>query len=556
MIIKSILVEQFRSFENLSFKLGKRVTAIAGRNATQKTTLLGLLGQPFTISSKEHPMYGAKTIDGYNFKSQFSDKFKISPNHDIIGKHRWTLYFFENICEHNSYSVVSIARKQKGHKPTLRFWNAKSRDRGAGYVQIPVYFLSLSRLFPIGESGKTQKLSVRLTNDEIAYYEKNYRQILSIQSTGAESSLSIEKGSSAKVFAGINDGTHDIYTNSAGEGNISRIIIAVLSFKRLKEMYGNNYKGGLLLIDELDATLYGYSQRKLVDYLLEESRTYKIQIVFTTHSPIVLKRVNDHQENERLKKGNIPNDAYESSIVYLKPTYKDSGERLVVAENIYYRYELTDALNDINLSVGSLSDSKIIIYCEDQEARAFIEFALNQIIGRRYLNLMIFFEGNLGWSNFVYLASKKVGEFTNNIVILDHDVLTKTEYINNQKNIVDRLDNFLFLPLTIERDIFRLLKEHDAYNRFVRLFQNSRVPHYDICFNEWTGLLDEYSTDEVKSWYKHIVDILDDRTVLFDFWCKENESVIHSFVNDFVRVFNIIAKRRDLDRIILEPNNS
>lgn len=556
MIIQSILVEKFRSFENLSFTLGKRITAIAGRNATQKTTLLGLLGQPFTISSKDSPLYGAKTIDGYNFKSQFSDKFKISPNYDIIGEHKWTLNFFRNIYEHDSYSVVSIARKQKGHKPTLRFWNAKSRDRGAGYVQIPVYFLSLSRLFPIGESGKTQKLSVRLTNDEMVYYEKNYRQILSIQSTGTESSLSIEKGSSAKVFAGINDGTHDIYTNSAGEGNISRIIIAILSFKRLKETYGKNYKGGLLLIDELDATLYGFSQRKLVDYLLEASRNYKIQIVFTTHSQIVLKRVNDHQECERLKKGNIPNDAYESSIVYLKPSYDDTGKRLIVADNLYYRYELTDALNDINLSTSSPADSKMIVYCEDQEARSFIEFALNLVIGTKYLNFMTFFEGNLGWTNYVYLASKKVIEFTNNIVILDHDVLLKPEYIDKQKSIVDTLDNFIFLPLTIEEDLFKLLKEHNVYNRFALMVQNSRAPHYDVCFNEWTGTLEEYSTDEIKSWYRHIVDILSDRTVLFELWCKENESALLSFVHKFVYVFNLIAKRRNLDQIILHSDNN
>ena len=70
MIIKSIEIEKFRAFEDVSFCLGRRITAIAGRNATQKTTVLGMIGQPFTIS-KGHPMYGCKTIDGYNFRSQF-----------------------------------------------------------------------------------------------------------------------------------------------------------------------------------------------------------------------------------------------------------------------------------------------------------------------------------------------------------------------------------------------------------------------------------------------------------------------------------------------------
>ena len=67
MIIRSIEIEKFRAFQQVSFTLGKRITAISGRNATQKTTVLGMIGQPFTIS-KGHAMYGCKTIDGYNFR--------------------------------------------------------------------------------------------------------------------------------------------------------------------------------------------------------------------------------------------------------------------------------------------------------------------------------------------------------------------------------------------------------------------------------------------------------------------------------------------------------
>lgn len=74
MIIKSIEIEKFRAIENMTLKLGKNLTAIAGRNATLKTTLLGIIGQPFTIS-RQHPMYGCKTIDDYNFRSQFKWKF-------------------------------------------------------------------------------------------------------------------------------------------------------------------------------------------------------------------------------------------------------------------------------------------------------------------------------------------------------------------------------------------------------------------------------------------------------------------------------------------------
>jgi AAA15 family ATPase/GTPase len=101
MLIQRIEIEKFRSFKDASFDLGQRITAIAGRNATQKTTVLGMIGQPFTIS-KGSPMYGCKTIDGYNFRSQFEEKFKISHTHDTIGDHRWKLIFhrdvFKNDC--------------------------------------------------------------------------------------------------------------------------------------------------------------------------------------------------------------------------------------------------------------------------------------------------------------------------------------------------------------------------------------------------------------------------------------------------------------------------
>lgn len=42
MIIKRIEIERFRAFKNVGFHLGKRITAISGRNATQKTTLLSV----------------------------------------------------------------------------------------------------------------------------------------------------------------------------------------------------------------------------------------------------------------------------------------------------------------------------------------------------------------------------------------------------------------------------------------------------------------------------------------------------------------------------------
>lgn len=379
MIVKSIEIEKFRAFEHVSFDLGKRITVISGRNATQKTTVLGIIGQPFTISSKTHPMYGCKTIDGYNFRSQFREKFKISPQYDVIGEHKWKLYLHKGIYEQDYFSIESIARRQRGYEPTLRFWNAESRAKGAGYIQLPAYFLSLSRLFPIGETGKTQAMAFDLTQDELKYCIANYRTILSIQSMGDNPEIGLEKGTSSKIFAGVSDSVHDIFTNSSGEGNVIKIILAVLSFKRLKEQYGRKYKGGILLIDELDATLYGFSQGKLVEYLWKAAGDYRIQIIFTTHSPLILKCVNKYYRKERQEKGiNLPLYAYDNSIVYLEPCYNEEGKRTIMPRNISSTDELSRILNDINLTT-SIGGNKINIYCEDARAISFLRYILTDL---------------------------------------------------------------------------------------------------------------------------------------------------------------------------------
>ncbi|MCI9663635.1 MAG: ATP-binding protein [Lachnospiraceae bacterium] len=549
MIIKSIEIDKFRAFQNVEFFLGKRITAISGRNATQKTTVLGMLGQPFTISQIENPLYGCKTIDGYNFKSQFKEKFKISPAHDVIGEHRWTLRLHnKSFSDRDYFTIESIARNQKGGEATLRFWNAESRAKGAGYIQAPVYFLSLSRLFPIGESGKTQTYENELTEDELKYCINNYRTILSIQDMHGNAEVGIEKATASRTFAGINDNVHDIFTNSAGEGNIVRIILAILSFKRLKENYGKNYKGGILLIDELDATLYGFSQKKLVDYLYLSAKEFSLQIVFTTHSPIILRQVNKYQRWERKRLGiSLPISAYDSAIVYLEPEYSEEGMRMIKPRNISTANELNEILNDINLTVIR-TENRINVYCEDEHAVSFVKYLLSKEMGINTELYMRFIDIDLGWTNYVQLYEKEIPEFRNNIILLDADVPQMKEY-RNKKRTIESAVNISFLPVEVEKGLFALLKDHGNFNEFQNSYSVVRALNYDICFNEWALGSDDYKSEDFKHWFDHIENILGDRNILFKFWMDKNEEKVDIFLNDFITVFNTLAERMEADAL-------
>lgn len=95
MKITKIYIEKFRGFHDQEFEPGSLITAIAGQNGTQKSTLLGLITQPFTISV-DSPMRGEKPLCGGSYRSAFSDKFRLSPTFDKPKEHDWTLFFDDN----------------------------------------------------------------------------------------------------------------------------------------------------------------------------------------------------------------------------------------------------------------------------------------------------------------------------------------------------------------------------------------------------------------------------------------------------------------------------
>lgn len=550
MIIKSIEVEKFRAIENMSLDIGKNITAIAGRNATLKTTLLGMLGQPFTISNS-HPMYGCTTIDGYNFRSQFREKFKLSKNFDHYGEHIWTLKFYKKgYYDNDEIKIMSIRRATKTNPNAIRFWNAKSKAKGKGYVQLPVYYLSLGRLFPIGETGKTKNVDIHLTEEENTYFVKIYKELLSIQES-QNAVATMEKADAKRNFVGINDNAHDVFTNSAGESNIGRIILAILSFKRLKEEYGDKYKGGILLIDELDATLYGYSQKKLVDFLYKTSQEFNIQIIFTTHSPMVLQEVNNLQRKEvrELQKHCIDVSTisynYKSEIIYLESYYASEvggNKRMVKGRNIRKSLELKEIIDDINMQPSIVRQS-VNIYLEDERAKQFLLFLLSQHLGYNYESYFNIVDVNLGFTNYLHLHEKKVPEFLNSLIILDQDVYRKatTKQLNYVKN---STRNIIFLPEDVEEGMFKLLKDPIRYKEFENTINDVRMP-YEICFRDWTE--SEYNSNEYKHWFAYMEETLGGVDRMFDFWLSNNKISAHDFVEQFISAYNLIADKQGYD---------
>lgn len=99
-----------------------------------------------------------------------------------------------------------------------------------------------------------------------------------------------------------------------GQDNLGKIILALFSFKRLNNKYPNQYKGGILAIDELDATMYPASQVELLKVLRKYAYKLKLQILFTTHSMSLLRAMDDLIKDAD-KQDNTSNQI---KIIYLK----------------------------------------------------------------------------------------------------------------------------------------------------------------------------------------------------------------------------------------------
>ena len=79
----------------------------------------------------------------------------------------------------------------------------------------------------------------------------------------------------AKRSAGVTTGNYDALTMSAGQDNVGEIILAVLSMRRLKNKFRKSYEGGIVFVDEIDATLYPAAQVKLIETEKEKKSEFQ-----------------------------------------------------------------------------------------------------------------------------------------------------------------------------------------------------------------------------------------------------------------------------------------
>ena len=460
MILKGV-IDKFRLAEDLEIEIGKNLTAICGQNGTMKSTLLGCIAQPFGVGrgrkkDDKKEKYFDCMIVNQKFYTDINDIFKFSKEYDLPGNHVYHVYFDEDsnimkqeeIVYENPLQVKSRKRPD-GEKKHIRFVAGKSRSTGKGNIPLPVVYLGLSRLYPIGEVDDLKENNLELSDQEIVFFKKYYSEIL-LSFGSEEYKNEIKLIDKNKISTGgISTNSYDWQTISAGQDNIGKIILTILEFKRLKEKFKDNYFGGILLIDELEATLYPGAQKKLIEFLNKYSAKYNIKIIFTTHSLEIIKEL-------------LNNKVYnvDSKVNFLDKTRGS----LINRTHIGYDEIKNNILVKIREENNNQKEIKIDVFFEDEEG----EYLFKNIVSKKLKEYCKVYPLKIGITN-IAAISNKISQLKNGIIVYDADYNKKsTNYKNNFKINVENHRNSLFFPGTksIEKECLEILlgmEENDEF---------------------------------------------------------------------------------------------
>lgn len=531
-------IKQFRRFQGITIPFGEHVTLIVGQNGTSKSTLLGMLAQPFsfgvvrgrTAKSADASIYtnnyhGLKLheyedLTGRPFMYDCDDVFRLSKAFDFGKEYEYQIRI--NAQGHTSTDLSenplltkSRPRKTNTKVTGMRFVTGPgaSHESGEGNYPHPVLFLGLNRLWPLAATKKCSFPGDALSPEDSAWYVEKYNEVLCLDEH--DNSAKFMDTSEKKKFITPESDTYDGESCSAGQDNLGQILTAILSFRALKNKLGKRYQGGMLLIDELDATLHAFAQSKLLALLCEASKELDLQIVATSHSLRLLE------------------EAYQSKLsVDIELLHLANKDGVIAIQEFSTYQEICDHLR---VEVTSLrkNPDKVSVVFEDDDGR----FLFQQICGSKLRNYIACANtSSLGAGQLKNLAdmSKKLPVLQSAIFIPDGDMAKKWS---------KPTPNLLALPggerpeTLVYKHLF-LMKDS---NPFWKQCATTYTKQFALTSKGGTSLKKGDDKKWVKGWYKEQT----------QFWGRGNQKAFKSWVQvhkkeclDFCKKFIKLLRAR------------
>jgi energy-coupling factor transporter ATP-binding protein EcfA2 len=402
--ITKLQIEKFRALSDIDIEFGNRITVICGKNGTAKSSILGILAQIFSFNkdyTKEEKL-SYTTLTGAPYKSFPGEHFRLSKAYDVTGSMKTNIHMYDGYTNQQATMQLRIYdyKDRPDPRPIVRHNKTIPGANTSRNPTHPVIYLSLRRLTPITLRDGYKPYDLQYLNDNMAKFISLNQELLNKRGINRATATTGDFNSAAAF--GDN---YDQDAVSAGEDNAGQIMLAILSFKKLQDEYPD-YKGGILLIDEADAGLFPAAQLALIKILTREAKQLNLQVIMTSHSPLIIEDV------YRLSKLDFKN--YKT--IYLSDTHGPIERH----DNLSW----PDIYADIHTKTVVVDEDKhlpkINVYYEDKEAVDLFD----AIITKRSIRKVIapLKEVNLGCKSYLSLIDHKIPEFCDkSLIILDAD---------------------------------------------------------------------------------------------------------------------------------------
>ncbi len=536
--LKKLKIEKFRALNNVEIEFGSHITVICGKNGTSKSSILGIAAQIFSFEKDyvKDESLSYRQITGGDFKSQYRDHFRISDTFDIPGSMKVDIELQDGYTNQTATAKLELMRRGKSPRPVVRNNSVAVGNKSRNFTH-PVIFLSLKRLYPIAN----REYNVI----DSAYLNTHSKKFIGLTNELLNRSSSRATGTEGTISSAVAHGdNYDQESVSAGEDNAGQIVLAIMSFRKLKEDYPD-YKGGLLLIDEADAGLFPTAQINLLKMLDRECKDLNIQVVMTSHSPTLIEYAFEQSQTYR--------NRYKT--VYLSNTYGD----VQIMQNMSWP-QISADINTRTIAASPKSSlPKINIYFEDKEGFDLFKTIMNRQPLKKFTNPLA--DITLGCSNYIQLIQKKVTEFSErSIVCLDADV---AQSIHGKK-----LKTVLLLPGHLPPDqlifeyLYNLPSDHTFWRnelQFTRdVFTNSArelirelaVSGASVDLKRCVADYQQGDNDgkpKARDMFKRFYKTGDFQRLLasvnpWKSWIESNQVLCNKFLNDFLKTMRNVMK--------------
>ncbi|WP_071058687.1 ATP/GTP-binding protein [Pelistega sp. MC2] len=510
----------FRKFADTEITFADRITLIAGHNGVGKTTILGLLAGTFGLTDTSFKTYTEEL---------FSKSIENILHIDLaeVGQHtgdaRENPKITANIDGETIEKRCSLTTRGDKNKNTRRA-RLVARNTSpefdnlvgeASKVSLPTLFLGVKRLITIGESEEN---SVSITPlQEMCPDDKRFiKEFVSNIMSGSPLTDDIsyqtitkhEKRSAQPKYENFSE-----FSISLGQDSLGTIATALASFQKLKRDMGEDYPGGLLLIDEIDVGFHPRTIRKLASGLKNAAKKLNLQIVATTHSPVLIEEIFTSSEQDK--------------VIY----FFDSNHPHI-KDNI----SLQDIQNDLELRLTEKVEKKDIhVYFEDEEGKEFFDAifpARSRTAATSNLNVKLhLIPLHVGGDNLLKFP-KTDAHFRQRVIVVDGDTT-----IHRRNNIYK---NVVRLPIPTNTQITNASPER-LIKDFLAVLVNDRVLLKKLPNNITSDyindvLLDSHTTNNrtsAKNWWRKNFKNLKDWKII-KLWAESYPEEVEVFKNNFV----------------------